>query len=1267
MTLRRPTPILACVVMASAVLTAPYVHAQGTGGEVSPDLRDIVPYMMMVVDTSGSMERLPVCSCTTAGCTECLPGGQASPPVADGCTLTNTNGAPPAGKKNRWAVTLEALTGTFATSDPDDTGAAYTGFQCEKLARTQENGMTYDLGYFLPYHQPWDCAGTTSRACAFRHPTATCSSDANCTGLEQPFCVAGHCVALRQNPDGILDQYKAQVQFGLMTFDGWDTYVGFPPLIAQEDFNVTLSESQSGLWSYGGARPFHYPNCTVNYMMDTGARSEIATEGRLISINSCNDPNNCPSWCPQCDPNPENIRNALNESIQESLLSARPYGGTPIAGALEDLYYHLGEDTADTFGSCRGRYAMLITDGYPDDDYRSYGCDCQSHDPAGANFCGTWPCDSPLTCLNHEDNMNCPYDTAEGIAHDLIAGRSPDPSQLQRLFVVGLAVNDEAVRAKLNAIALEGGNPLRADGNRAYFADNLAVLMQQVTAIIDDTIRPISRSVPAFVGGSGGTGSAAQYQISTGFERTSTGLWTGLIERRRFTCGGLSEPAPEGEPTTLSASTLTERAIDQTKGDLFHKRLDAQSSRELLTALPSSAASLNGPLSRGDAGAPCGENGCAMVDLDDTTVTTARLGLLDTETAKRTAIFDWMYGRSGSPRDPAVPGGRRLGDIWHSSPAVVAAPRLDTADEAFNLFRRQPVVASRPMVLYVGSNDGILHGFAIENWTEPSPGIRSYQAGEEIFGFVPPLLLDDLKTNLVAHQYMMDGTPVVKDVYFQREATPLATANKYHTVLITGMRNGGKAYVALDVTNPLEPKFLWQYNDPTMGYTFAQPAIVQAVYTRGGVKVQRAVAVLPGGVGEFGPSGVADECVGGAPNPQMLNGSGATASRFRTYNNPNIDAMTPIHYHRSDIRCWKDIGRSLHFVDVETGELIKKIHLTTPGDTTSRRVFVSPLVSTPAMYRDTVGSIASRGFVVDADGVIWRIDMSDATQTTCLPDAVTGTCAPLAGWTVRPFHDIFWDRGPSDGELSYEAPLVSVDVNGNLVVIAGTGDTNNFLKPTIENRVVSLTELLDPASLGAPTPASWRAAFNWEKRVRATDGFVPSELMTGSMVLSESQLFFGTFIAINPGGDACDLGRGRLFAVHYHDADPLDANGTSPPTYGPRVLTGVDPGNAGLFNVSPDNAAENFLVMGLTLTTRPSCTFVNAGVTDIWGEYLPYLEQGNANNTANATYLVAHASGDIKTGGAIQQHKLSRFGSIELEIERKKKLARILSWATSVD
>ena len=73
-----------------------------------PDVRDIPPFVMVVVDSSGSMEDLPACTCRTpTDCTNCAPD----------CSLTNTFNEPPKDvsghelKKNKWAVTLEALTG----------------------------------------------------------------------------------------------------------------------------------------------------------------------------------------------------------------------------------------------------------------------------------------------------------------------------------------------------------------------------------------------------------------------------------------------------------------------------------------------------------------------------------------------------------------------------------------------------------------------------------------------------------------------------------------------------------------------------------------------------------------------------------------------------------------------------------------------------------------------------------------------------------------------------------------------------------------------------------------------------------------------------------------------------------------------------------------------------------------------------------------------------------------------------------------------------
>ena len=258
------------------------LHAEPALAQSAPDMREIFPYLTLVIDTSGSMERLPACSCSTPGCEECLPS----------CTTGNF-------QKNRWAVTLEALTGSF------------NNFQCTELAR---NGapFSFDAGYYLPYHQPWHCA-TVGTPC-----------DYNATGS-----------TLAQQEDGILDEYKGRVSFGLMTFDGFDTWVGAPPLVPVNTFqaNTTLANGEQGLWSYGGGKRFHYPNCTTDYMMDTGARSGDATQGTMVSIDSCKastDPtvnNTCPDFLCHgtCWNNePSEIVNQLNAAKSRDPVDRRP-------------------------------------------------------------------------------------------------------------------------------------------------------------------------------------------------------------------------------------------------------------------------------------------------------------------------------------------------------------------------------------------------------------------------------------------------------------------------------------------------------------------------------------------------------------------------------------------------------------------------------------------------------------------------------------------------------------------------------------------------------------------------------------------------------------------------------------------------------------------------------------------------------------------------------------------------------------------------------
>lgn len=198
--------------------------------------------------------------------------------------------------------------------------------------------------------------------------------------------------------------------------------------------------------------------------------------------------------------------------------------------------------------------------------------------------------------------------------------------------------------------------------------------------------------------------------------------------------------------------------------------------------------------------------------------------------ARRDEIVDWVEASATSTRASA-----RLGDIYHSTPVMVGAPQRDITDESYNAFRQLPEVATRPTVVYVTSNDGILHCFAATNHTYltgPHAG-QTISAGDELWGFVPPMLFPKLDAAVSAHQTMFDGSPVVKDVFFRRLPGAAANSGIYRTVLVAALR-GGAGYIALDVTDPFVhgtggPKFLWQYTAPNMGLTTGAPALTQVL------------------------------------------------------------------------------------------------------------------------------------------------------------------------------------------------------------------------------------------------------------------------------------------------------------------------------------------------------------------------------------------------------------------------------------------------------
>jgi type IV pilus assembly protein PilY1 len=152
------------------------------------------------------------------------------------------------------------------------------------------------------------------------------------------------------------------------------------------------------------------------------------------------------------------------------------------------------------------------------------------------------------------------------------------------------------------------------------------------------------------------------------------------------------------------------------------------------------------------------------------------------------------YLRGDRTKEVAQTGGifrdrsSRLGDIVNSNIVYVGAPASGYGDAAYQTFKGTGTggVGSRAPMVYVGANDGMLHGFDATNGVEKLAYIPQGVAQSDL------RKLTDVN---YTHQYFVDGTPFTSDA-------KVGTTPTWRTVLVSGLAGGGKGYVALDASNP---------------------------------------------------------------------------------------------------------------------------------------------------------------------------------------------------------------------------------------------------------------------------------------------------------------------------------------------------------------------------------------------------------------------------------------------------------------------------------
>ena len=328
-----------------------------------------------------------------------------------------------------------------------------------------------------------------------------------------------------------------------------------------------------------------------------------------------------------------------------------------------------------------------------------------------------------------------------------------------------------------------------------------------------------------------------------------------------------------------------------------------------------------------------------------------------------------------------------LGDILHSQPLVL------------NYGARGSFTTSAPdLRLLVGSNSGFVHLFGNDNGVEDWAFFP-----KELAGILPLRRRNALSNN---HVYGMDLTPVAYTYDSNNDGTlDSGAGDKVWAYL--GMRRGGRAYYALDLSNPDSPSFMWRIDNNSTGFgelgqTWSEPV----------------VTIIPGYTDN-----------NGVRKPVLVFGAG--------YDTNKDD---------SGVGTADSQGRGLFIVDAETGALVWSV---TPANNSATNL------SEPGLLHSVPGEVTvldsngdeltDRIYFGDTGGNLWRVDLPGNALPTSSQDT----------WRIVKLAAFNGGNTATDRRIFNGPDVVRIRQDGKAVdaIIIGTGDRTNPNATDVDNRV----------------------------------------------------------------------------------------------------------------------------------------------------------------------------------------------------------------------
>lgn len=514
----------------------------------------------------------------------------------------------------------------------------------------------------------------------------------------------------------------------------------------------------------------------------------------------------------------------------------------------------------------------------------------------------------------------------------------------------------------------------------------------------------------------------------------------------------------------------------------------------------------------------------------------------------------------------------KLGDSPHSVPLVVSKRNNSyTVDPTYKTFLYELEHSDYPDIVLIAANDGMLHAFQLED----DKTTLDTEEGEELWAWIPGQLLyrsQDaewagrlLDLMLYGRTFLFDGTPVVEDVWIdadddnEKDCTDLSDC-EWRRVVVVQQGMGGVVTLALDITDPTAPEYLWEQTDTVdnraMGYTISTPVIAN-IYDKTGDD----------------PSEYHDRWV-------AMWGSGRAVPWASGRSNYEVAEANIYMWHiGDDVWGTADVG---YATEGDNGHPEKSLYgssLDSDSDDHYEYGYISGALAVVDVDSDgdadTVYFPVTTSYSPVDEGGDGPGDVQDPGATWMYKACIPGKNPDNLRWVE--FYDPVDD---SSGAIEkrpeiYYAATTSWHSNGSLGVYWGSGSpyTRDFTAP---GYFFAMTDT-DPGSCAADTmlPISDCGA----------DGVVeldPGESMTGSATVYQGVVYFTTWA---PGEDVCSGGEGRLYAISYEDCGAaIDLNGDGEVNADdlyrevdgyPSQVTVTDMGTVMVATATPDPDATN--------------------------------------------------------------------------------------------